>query len=304
MAKDLLNRYIWLIETIRRHKQITRRRLDELWQRSALGDGQPLCRRTFYNYRNAIDEIFKITIACNPATHEYYIADDDNDSADGHRGQVLDWMLSSAKLSNVLADMQQVSDRVFLEEVPSARQYLSVMVEALRGHHPVTFAYHPYTRSRPTPGVRVEPYFLKIFRQRWYLTGMNTDEHKIKTYALDRMTDVAMANDTFEMPPGFDVDDYVRDAFGIVFSEGVVHRVELRVDARRAKYLRALPLHPSQEESVHDSYSIITYRLRVTPDFVQELLSYGPDVTVLQPPELKAMMIQSLTRSLENYNQK
>lgn len=300
MARDLLNRYLWLIDTVRRHKSISRRHLDELWKRSAFGNGEGLCRRTLYNYRNAIDEIFKITIECDPATHEYYIAEDDSDS---HKSSVLDWMLSSAKLSNVLADMQDVSDRVFLEEVPSARQYLSIMVESLREKHPVTFTYHPYTRSLPTKGVRVEPYFLKIFRQRWYMTGYNIDDRKIKTYSLDRMSDVSISPDTFTMPAGFDPEEYVRDAFGIVFSEGEVRRVVLKADTRRAKYLRALPLHQSQEESVHDSYSIFTYRLKITPDFAQELLSYGPDVTVLEPPELRAMIIQSVTNLIENYKQ-
>ncbi len=38
------------------------------------------------------------------------------------------------------------------------------------------------------------------------------------------------------------------------------------------------------------------------PDFVQELLSYGPKVTVISPPELRAMMVTSLEESLANYN--
>ena len=211
-------------------------------------------------------------------------------------------MLSSAEMSNLLAGMQDVSHRVFLEDVPSARQYLAKMVDALRGCRTVTFDYHPYTRSLPTRGVTVDPYFLKIFRQRWYLTGYNRADRRVKTYALDRMSGVSLSTSTFELPDGFDCAEYVRDAFGIVFAEGPVHRVVLRVTSRRAKYLRALPLHHSQEESVHDAFSIFTYRLRVTPDLVQELLSYGPDITVLEPPALRAMVIGSLTDSLRNYS--
>lgn len=76
----------------------------------------------------------------------------------------------------------------------------------------------------------------------------------------------------------------------------------LKVDSRRAKYLRALPLHHSQDEAIHDDFSIFSYQLRLTPDFVQEILSYGPELTVLEPPELKAMIVKSLTESLNNYN--
>lgn len=53
---------------------------------------------------------------------------------------------------------------------------------------------------------------------------------------------------------------------------------------------------------IHDRYSIFTYHLRLTPDFVQELLSHGPELTVLAPAELRAMMIDNLKQSLENYS--
>ncbi len=53
---------------------------------------------------------------------------------------------------------------------------------------------------------------------------------------------------------------------------------------------------------IHDQYSVFTYNLRLTPDFVQELLSYGPKITVIAPAELKAMMISNLSEALDNYH--
>lgn len=52
---------------------------------------------------------------------------------------------------------------------------------------------------------------------------------------------------------------------------------------------------------MHDSYSIFYYRLRLTPDFVQEILSLGPKVTVISPPELRAMVKTSLRETLALY---
>ena len=298
MSKNLLNRYIWLIDTIKRHGSITRERLNRLWMQSPYSDGEPLPRRTFYNYRNAIEELFKINIECNQSTFEYYI----DSETDTHSESVTDWLLNSAAMSNVLSSVGEVSDRIFLEDVPSARMHLSAVIGALRDFHPVTFTYHPYTRVNASPGVTVEPYFLKIFRQRWYVTGRNTKEDKIKTYALDRMTDVTVIdNTTFAMPADFDSSAFVCDAFGIVFSHGDAKDVAIRTDPRQAKYLRALPLHHSQQEMLHDTYSIFHYRLRLTPDFVQEILSLGPRVTVLSPPELRAMVISSLRETIALY---
>lgn len=298
MARNLLSRYVWLIDTIKRYGNITREELNRLWALSQLGDGEPLPRRTFYNYRNAIEELFGISIQCNPATYEYYIA-----SGDDHQTGVTDWLLNTAAMSNVLSMASDVSDRIFLEDVPSARLYLSQIVSALRDHKPLRFTYRPYTRSIPNKGVVVEPYFLKIFRQRWYVTGRNTADNRIKTYALDRMEDVTIDENTFQPDATFDAESYVRESFGIVFTQGEPKDVAIKADTRQAKYLRALPLHHSQREAIHDNYSVFYYRLRLTPDFVQELLSMGPSITVIAPVELRAMMINSLRETLAHYEE-
>lgn len=296
MSKNLFNRYIWIVDTIQRHGSITRQELSRLWERSSVSDGDKLPRRTFYNYRNAIEELFKINIECNPSTFEYYISD-----SNARTDSVTDWMLNTASLSNVLADARDVSDRVFLEDVPSARQFLSPVIAAMKEGNVITFGYSPYSRTGSPKPVTLEPYFLKIFRLRWYVTGRNVRENKIKTYALDRMSSVTASGDKFSVPADFDPEAYFRNSFGIVFTEAPVHKVTLRVASRRAKYFRALPLHPTQEEMVNDGYSIFNYRLRLTPDFVQELLSYGPDVTVIAPAELRAMITDRLKKSLANY---
>ena len=107
--------------------------------------------------------------------------------------------------------------------------------------------------------------------------------------------------ETFVIPEDFDAESYTKYSFGIIFSQGEIKNVSIKTDSRQAKYLRALPLHQSQQEMIHDTYSIFNYRLRITPDFVQELLSHGPSITVLDPPELKAMVVTSLEESLANY---
>jgi len=265
--------------------------------RSSFSDGDPLPRRTFYNYRNAIAELFRIDIECNPSTFEYYI----NDGEGTNMESVTDWLLNTASMSNVLTDARDISDRVFLEDVPSARQYLSPVISAMKECCAIRFGYSPFTRSGAPKPVVLEPYFLKIFKLRWYVTGRNVKEDTIKTYALDRVSDLTITADKFELPHDFDAETYFRDAFGIVFSQGETKKVTIRTDPRQAKYFRALPLHHSQSEMIHDRYSIFNYTLRLTPDFVQELLGYGPRITVLSPPELRAMMISNLKEALENY---
>lgn len=297
MSRNLFSRYIWLIDTIRRYGCITREELNTLWKKTDFSNGEPLPRRTFYNYRNAIEELFKINIECNPATFEYYI----DNGGDVHNESVTDWMLNAASMSNVLTDARDVSHRIFLEDVPSSRYYLEAVLGALKEQKQLHFTYSPYSRTNPTRDVVIEPYFLKLFRQRWYIIGRNVKEDTIKTYSLDRMSDVLVSTESYEIPDYFDAETYFSDTFGIVYSHGEPKQIAIRTDTRQAKYFRALPLHSSQKEMVHDNYSIFTYKLKLTQDFVQELLSYGPKVTVISPPELRAMMITNLEESLKNY---
>lgn len=295
MSRDLLSRYVWLVDTIKRYGAITRKQLDECWVKSSFSDGDPLPRRTFYNYRQAIEDLFDIEIIYNRNSGTYAI-----NEQEGTR-ELTDWMLNSAAMTDLLSDSRDVADLIFLEDVPSARLHLGNIVKALKERHPVTFDYWSYTRSQPRRNVVVEPYFLKIFRQRWYLTGRNVDENTVKTYALDRMQAVRVNPSTYAIPDSFDAATYFSDSFGIVFNKGEVKEVVLRVDAHQAKYFRALPLHKSQQESISDNSSIFTYRLKISDDFVQELLSYGPRVTVLRPPELRAIITTSIKSSLANY---
>lgn len=296
MARDLLNRYIWIIDTIRRYGRISRRELNECWERSPYSDGErEIPRRTFFNYRMAIEELFSLTIECDPRTYEYYIVEPD-------KGRITDWLLDSSATSSVLQGSREIASKILLEDVPSAREFLAPIIEALKVNHPIRFDYHPYTRTNPTPGVTIEPYFLRIYRQLWYVTGRNTTDGKVKTYSLDRMSNLTILTSTFTPPPDADPTEYFHDSFGIMVNESRPRTVKLMVESRQAKYFRALPLHHSQQEMVSDSYSIFTYRLRITSDFVSAILSYGSAVTVVSPPELKTMVITALIETLDNYD--
>lgn len=295
MSRDLYNRYVWILDTLRRYGAITRRELNDLWMRSSLSDGQPIPRRTFFNYREAIEEMFNVNIVFNSSTNEYSVEDiDDNKS-------MTEWVLNSMAVTNLLNDSREVAGLIVLENIPSARDYLNISINALKERRRMSFTYHSYTRLSPKPGIVIEPYFLKIFRQRWYVTGRVVSDRAVKTYALDRMSDVKLLTEDYVIPDDFDATTYFRDSYGIVVNQGEVKDVVLKVEPRQAKCFRALPLHHSQQETVNDGYSLFSYRLKLSDDFVQELLSYGPKVTVIKPTELRVIVTNSLRESLKNY---
>ena len=42
MAKNIINKYIWIADTIQRYGRITREELNNLWVNSSLSDGNPM----------------------------------------------------------------------------------------------------------------------------------------------------------------------------------------------------------------------------------------------------------------------
>lgn len=297
MGQDRLARYVWLLETIRKYGKITRKELEKRWEDS--GFKGSLTRRTFHNYRNSLEELFGVNIECDLSTFEYYIAEEDID-----RVKVTQWMFDNAAVNNIFADSTCIVDRIIVEDIPSARKHLSTVMDAIKSSRRISFSYHSYSRIYPRHDIVFEPYFLKLFRQRWYITGVeiSTGREGLRTYALDRMSNAVLLQDQFALPENFDAHKYTRDSFGIVFDMGVVSTVELKVNARRAKYLRALPLHHSQTEPlVGSEYSIFRYQIKPTPDFVEELMSMGSDITVLAPRELREEIKEKIAATLKNY---
>jgi len=296
MSQRLLNRYVWLVDTIRRHGRISLAELNRCWLASSLSDGHPLPRRTFYHYRDAAEEMFDINILCDRSTFEYYIEETSSSNND-----LQNWLLNSMSLSGVLSEAANVSSRIVLEAVPSSREHLPVIIDALKLNHRISFTYRAYTRSTATTGNVLEPYFVKIFKQLWYVIGYHVKDGRIKTYSLDRMSDVTLLNDEFIMPINFSPQAFFKDCFGIITTEAEPKRITLRVEPRQAKYFRALPLHPSQTEEIHDNYSIFHYVMRNTYDLREEILSHSDSVEVLEPPELRTMIANSLAAALKQY---
>ncbi len=299
MPSGRINKYIWIIDTITRHGTISRSELSRLWQQSSQGDGNPIPHRTFFSYRRRIEDELGVSIKCNRA-HEYYI-----DSAETIRDMAYrDWLLDAANMQGVLHDNRDISRRIHIEPVPSARQFLSDVLNAIRYSRRLSFSYASFARARPDNDIIFEPYFVKLFRQRWYMVGRRVYDEEIRTYSLDRVTDLTVLSHTFDMPEEPSVDTFFADLFGITQSHASAQNIKLKVNLRAAKYIRVLPLHESQREEQFSEFSIFNFRMKLTDDLLRHLLSLGADVEVLQPAALRLMMINALKETLLLYEQK
>jgi predicted DNA-binding transcriptional regulator YafY len=115
------------------------------------------------------------------------------------------------------------------------------------------------------------------------------------------MKNLNLLQDTFVMPADINPSEFFKDCFGIITNRNSPKRIVLRVEPTQAKYLRALPLHPSQQEEIHDQYSIFSYKMRITYDLKEEIMSHGASIEVLEPKELKLLIRTELENALKNY---
>lgn len=296
MARDIISRYVWIVDTLNRYGKLTREQLDNLWMRSSVGDGNPIPPRTFYHYRRAIEENFHIDILCN-RNGEYFI----DQGGDTQNRNFTNWLLDSYAVNSAMKDSNASSDRILVEDVPSAREFLPTVLEAIGAGEKVNFTYAGFNRSRPETDIIFHPYFVKLYKQRWYMIGFKEKSGDIRTYALDRVRAMNLLNDTFEMPSDLNPTRFFENIIGITLSKAPVKIVKLQATPRQAKYFRALPLHNTQQEEIHDLYSIFTYRLKLNYELVHEIIGFGDGVKVLEPRELRVMVTDELKKTLSQY---
>lgn len=279
MAKNFFKRYIWLVDLINRRKYVSFKEISEAWMRSPLNEtGDPLSERTFFNHKDAIAGMFGIEIL-NDRSLGFYIGRSDVGS-----DETSDWMLHTLCLNNVLHENADMKDRILMEKVPSSERFLTDIISAMRDFRVISLCYQSFRHPEPFC-FNVRPYCVKYFKQRWYLLG--DSDLGLRIYSLDRFVDMEELEEHFEIPKGFDAEEYFGNYFGVIIGEEP-EDVKIRVVPDQVKYFRTLPLHGSQRETVQeDGSSVLSYHIAPTFDFVQEILSHGADVEVLEPAELR-----------------
>lgn len=293
MAKNFFKRYIWLVDLINRRKYVSFKEISEAWMRSPLNEtGDPLSERTFFNHKDAIAGMFGIEIL-NDRSLGFYIGRSDVGS-----DETSDWMLHTLCLNNVLHENADMKDRILMEKVPSSERFLTDIISAMRDFRVISLCYQSFRHPEPFC-FNVRPYCVKYFKQRWYLLG--DSDLGLRIYSSDRFVDMEELEEHFEIPKGFDAEEYFGNYFGVIIGEEP-EDVKIRVVPDQVKYFRTLPLHGSQRETVQeDGSSVFSYHIAPTFDFVQEILSHGADVEVLEPAELRESVADIIAGMASRY---
>lgn len=300
---ELFKRYIWLIDLIHRNDGITRDKINHCWSRSYLNNDNEneIPERTFHRHKEAIKELFDVDIVCNRHGEKtYHIANRETLTQD----ETKEWLLNTFAVSNILSECKDLKHRILFEAIPSGQHYLTPIIEAMRNGRVLILSYQSFHMDTPAPH-EIEPYCLKIYKQRWYLLGRRTDRDAMRTFALDRIKGIEFTDKTFVLPDSFDAEKYFEDAIGIIVEDDCPPQtIEIQAVNGQQNYIRSLPLHPTQQE-YETGCDGAKFSIFAQPnyDLVQELLRYGEDVTVLSPKWFRDKFRQIANKMSDNYSE-
>lgn len=282
-----LKKLLWILDTLYKTGGITQKALIDRWEKSPLNDdNESISKRMFFEYKNTIEEIFDVNINCNVSDgYKYYI----EDTKDLTKGTVKNWLLTSFSIHNMMMESKQLNNRILYERIPCGNEFLPTIVQAMKDNVCLKISHQGFTYD--TPHVfTLKPYGLKVFKQRWYLVGVPHYDKGIKIYALDRIHQLELTEEHFQMPDDFDLSAYFYNLYGVSIDWERFPTDTIRIKAKntggyhQVHYLRTLPLHHTQKEvEKHPGYSIFEVRLSPSLDFIYEILSKGDEVEVLSP---------------------
>jgi predicted DNA-binding transcriptional regulator YafY len=242
-----------------------------------------------------------IYIVCDRRNNTYSI---DNESDIGSN-ELRDWMLDALCINSLVKESTGLRDRIIFENVPSGHQFLTKLIQAIRDNRKVRVTYKGYTMSQEMT-YELEPYFIREFKRRWYLYAHKDydKDHEPHMYALDRMSEMEILTETFEIPKDIVAEEWFSPLYGVrKYPDMKRERVVLKVYGKQVQFFRSLPLHHSQEEiESQEGFSIFTYHLAPDYDFRQDILSFGDKVEVLKPEELRNNFIEMINNLNIRYN--
>ena len=282
-----LQKYTWLIETIRRAGKISHRDLSDKWERCKdLSDYKPLHRATFNRWRDAIFSQFGIIISCQRVGgYLYYIENPEDIDED----ELKKWMLDSFAVGNLIGENLDLKGRILVDQIPSGRDHLTTILTAMKENRAILIGYKPFKKSGAT--FPVYPYCVKLFQNRWYMLAGNPTFGDQRIYGLDRIESVTILEETYKLPNGFSATEYFAPYYGIVSDGTKPERIIIRANKDHKQYMQTLPLHHSQKLLV-DKGEYADFELYVAPtyDFIMKLLHTGSMIEVMEPSSLRKTM--------------
>lgn len=292
-----IEKCLYIIELLSRGKSMSLKEINEHWAYSSLYDGE-IIPKTFGRYKDYISNVFAIDIEYSAQTRSYYIANQE----DIKKNTIYKYLLSAFHVQGLTELAVKHKDLVALEEAPSGVEHLHTILEAIDKGWMVEFDYHSFNKRTVTHQPLI-PCFLKTWEQRWYLIAEPLSRKTPTVYALERISNIQLLQEKHSPSPNIKPQTYFEGCYGVNHVDGEPKLIKIKVYGSQVDYVKARPIHESQEEiEVGDGWSIFSYWLKPSYNFYQNLLWHREKVEVLEPKDVRNE-IKSIASNIEKiYN--
>lgn len=182
-------------------------------------------------------------------------------------------------------------------------EFLDELIDSAIHHQPLQILYRSYYGVEHN--TIVHPYHLKQFNNRWFLLGLEESEkgNRLTIKALDRIVKFTRASVQFIPNTEIDFSEYFKDIVGVTVPKEhpIAEEVILKFDDSRFPYIVSKPIHSSQQVISEEEHTI-QISVRPNKELEAQLLSYGPQVEVLEPQWLREQIESKICETLKNYS--
>ncbi len=254
-------------------------------------------KRTLQRDLKEIRDIFGIDIEYSKSQKGYFISQNENENLNFQR------MMEAFDMFNSLNRAQDLTPFIHLEKRrPQGTDNLYGLLHAIKNRLQIKCTYQKFWEEELSQRL-LEPYALKEFKNRWYVLAKDNKDNNIKSFALDRLTNLEITNHTYQYPEDYSIEQNYRYCFGIISPNGEQPRdIILSFNPFQGKYIKTLPLHDTQQVLVDNDKELkINLKLCWTHDLVMELLSFGENMKVVEPKQLADEIKQAHRNAYKRY---
>ena len=240
--RESISRYSLIIKKLRNYPATFQEVADYLSLESEIqGYDFNISKRTFQRDVVDIRSIYNIDIQYDFSRGGYFIKYDD-------QPEISERILEAFDTFNALNITDRLSNYIHFEKrKPQGTENLYGLLHAIKNRVQIKFTHQKYWDDKATKR-EVQPYALKEFNNRWYVLANDLKDKRIKSFGLDRLSNLEITKKVFQFPDDFDVNKYYKHCFGIVGPNAEkLTEVMLSFDPVEGKYIKSMPLHESQE---------------------------------------------------------
>ena len=178
-------------------------------------------------------------------------------------------------------------------------KYFRGLLQAITNKRVVVLRYTPFDKDEIS--VKVYPYYLKQYNDRWYLIAQAIGYDTYSNYALDRIKGFEEIALPYKEPE-CDLNDYFEDVIGVTIPDEPAQKITLKVYGNSANYIRTKPLHSTQTRvEVKDDYTIISIDVKPNYELDSKILSFGPSIEVLAPDTYRTHISEKIKAMNQKY---